>query len=179
MEAGIREYITNLEQRDQREQGQFTIIDQYTKIADRLATASSNSPTSSTTQTASTAKQPADTAALRTSLQAAQQARAALEAEVASLNLIKAEHTKQAQILERRDKEISTLQVRVKDRNEEIKENRKLVEHVQDEMASLNLQLHMSEQKAEQLTKENKELVDRWMARVGREAEEMNDKSKW
>ena len=39
---------------------------------------------------------------------------------------------------------------------------------------SLNLQLNLSEQKAQKLKVENKELVDRWMASKGREAEEMN-----
>lgn len=32
----------------------------------------------------------------------------------------------------------------------------------------------MSEQKVKDLKAENKELIDRWMARKGREAEEMN-----
>jgi hypothetical protein len=40
---------------------------------------------------------------------------------------------------------------------------------------SLNLQLNLSEQKAKKLKAENKELVDRWMASKGREAEEMNN----
>lgn len=44
-------------------------------------------------------------------------------------------------------------------------------------MVSLNLQLNMSEQKKKQLTKENKELVDRWMARMEKEADAMNDAS--
>jgi hypothetical protein len=45
---------------------------------------------------------------------------------------------------------------------------------VQDELISLNLQLNMSEQTVKKLKAENKELIDRWMARKGREAEEMN-----
>ena len=45
---------------------------------------------------------------------------------------------------------------------------------VHDEVISLNIQLNMSEQKAKDLTTENKELIDRWMARKGHEAEEMN-----
>lgn len=45
---------------------------------------------------------------------------------------------------------------------------------VHDEVISLNLQLNMSEQKVKDLRAENTELIDRWMARKGREAEEMN-----
>ncbi len=38
----------------------------------------------------------------------------------------------------------------------------------------MNLQLNMAEQRTKALEAENKELIDRWMARKGREAEEMN-----
>jgi len=49
------------------------------------------------------------------------------------------------------------------------------LQDVQDEMISLNLQLNMAEQKAKRLEKENQDLIDRWMARKGREADEMNE----
>jgi hypothetical protein len=47
---------------------------------------------------------------------------------------------------------------------------------VHDEVISLNLQLNMSEQRVKDLRAENKELIDRWMAHKGHEAEEMNRK---
>jgi hypothetical protein len=46
-------------------------------------------------------------------------------------------------------------------------------------MVSLTLQLNMAEQRAADLKQENKELVDRWMARMGQEADAMNTASKW
>jgi hypothetical protein len=46
-------------------------------------------------------------------------------------------------------------------------------------MATLNLQLNMSEEKSTRLQKENQDLVDRWMARMGQEAEAMNNASKF
>lgn len=49
----------------------------------------------------------------------------------------------------------------------------------QDEIAALNLQMNMAEQKAARLERENRELVDRWMARMGQEADAMNDASKF
>lgn len=49
----------------------------------------------------------------------------------------------------------------------------------QDEIAALNLQVNMAEQKAAKLERENKELVERWMARMGQEADAMNDASKF
>jgi hypothetical protein len=46
-------------------------------------------------------------------------------------------------------------------------------------LATLNLQLNMAEDKSNRLERENQELVDRWMARMGKEAEAMNDASKF
>jgi hypothetical protein len=46
-------------------------------------------------------------------------------------------------------------------------------------MVSLNIQLNMSEQRSAKLQKENKDLIDRWMARMGQEADAMNDASKF
>ena len=48
-----------------------------------------------------------------------------------------------------------------------------------DETVSLTLQLNMAEEQSLKFKRENKELVDRWMARMGQEADAMNDKSKF
>ena len=37
----------------------------------------------------------------------------------------------------------------------------------------------MAEEKLQNLQKENKDLVDRWMARMGKEAEDMNKTSEY
>lgn len=50
---------------------------------------------------------------------------------------------------------------------------------VQDELVSLNLQFNMAEDRSKKLERENRELVDRWMARMGKEADAMNDASKF
>lgn len=57
--------------------------------------------------------------------------------------------------------------------------NRNAVQSVQDELASLNLQLNMAEERSSKLQRENQELIDRWMARMGREADAMNEASKF
>lgn len=41
-------------------------------------------------------------------------------------------------------------------------------------MITLNLQVAMAEKERDKVKKENKELVDRWMKRMGQEAEAMN-----
>lgn len=75
--------------------------------------------------------------------------------------------------------EIAHLQLRLKDREEELRGKAKLLEDFQDELATLNLQLNMAEARTDRLQKENQELVDRWMARMGKEADAMNNASKF
>lgn len=87
------------------------------------------------------------------------------------------------------------LSVRVRDRDEELRGKTQLLvviwvarswptranvlQEVQDENMSLNLQLNVAEQQSTKLKKENKDLVDRWMARMGKEADAMNDTFKF
>ena len=93
--------------------------------------------------------------------------------------------------------ERSILSVKVRDRDEELRGKAQLLvvstiplsfllvvvspamQEVQDENMSLNLQLNVAEQQSAKLKRENKDLVDRWMARMGREADAMNDKLKF
>ncbi|KKZ67939.1 hypothetical protein EMCG_06470 [[Emmonsia] crescens] len=75
--------------------------------------------------------------------------------------------------------ERALLLTRVKDRDEELRGKAKLLDNVQTELVSLNLQFNMAEDRAKRLETENKELVDRWMARMGQEAEAMNKASKF
>ncbi|OPB46714.1 autophagy protein 16 [Trichoderma guizhouense] len=70
--------------------------------------------------------------------------------------------------------ERTALATKVNDREYELREKRKLVENVQDEMIALNLQLSMAEKERDRLKKENSELIDRWMKRMGQEADAMN-----
>lgn len=48
------------------------------------------------------------------------------------------------------------------------------MQQVQDEMIALNLQLSMAEKERDRVKQENKELIDRWMKRMGQEADAMN-----
>lgn len=73
----------------------------------------------------------------------------------------------------------SQLATRLRDREEELRGKAKLLVDVQDENATLNLQLNVAERDAVQLKKENQELIDRWMKRMGREADKMNEEGKF
>jgi hypothetical protein len=46
-------------------------------------------------------------------------------------------------------------------------------------MVLLDLQLNMTEKRSKDLEKENKDLIKRWMERMGREADAMNNASKF
>jgi hypothetical protein len=118
-------------------------------------------------------------AQLRAQLAEAQKARAALELQASTIPGLEAEKTAQAKAIMSKDREIVLLKRKLRDQAEEIKEKKKMGEQVQDEMISLNLQVNIAEQKAEKLQVENADLVDRWMKRMGEEAEKMNEQSKW
>lgn len=63
---------------------------------------------------------------------------------------------------------------KLRDREDELRQKNKLVADVQDELAVLNLQLTVAEQERKKAKDEVKVLVDRWMKRMGEEAERMN-----
>lgn len=193
----MEQYLANLEQRDKREQAQKPLIDHCkynptsgglplmhvtdSKIADKLskANAEGSQHESTTSPTESTQPSGPNLNSLRADLAAAQKARTALEQEMASLSKLKQESAVQAQLLDTRQKEVLALQRKVNDRNAEVAEGKRMIEEAHDEMLSLNLQFNMAEQKAEKLDRENKELVSRWMKKMGEEADRMNDQSKW
>ena len=50
---------------------------------------------------------------------------------------------------------------------------------VHDETVSLTLQLNIADDNIKKLQQENKELVDRWMTRMGQEADAMNRASRF
>ncbi|EXJ55695.1 hypothetical protein A1O7_08624 [Cladophialophora yegresii CBS 114405] len=74
---------------------------------------------------------------------------------------------------------VNQLTIKVRDREEELRGKAKLIENVQDENVTLNLQLNMAEEQSAKLKKENQDLVDRWMARMGKEADRMNEEGKF
>ncbi|KAH8880410.1 autophagy protein 16 [Thozetella sp. PMI_491] len=66
---------------------------------------------------------------------------------------------------------------KLRDREEELVAKKKLVADVQDELSVLHLQLNIMEKKHAEKVSENKQLVMRYMQRVGQEADEMNEAS--
>lgn len=121
--------------------------------------------------------------ALRLDLTSTQKARSALQTQLSELTsqltaLNTQQRASQAQIAAL-TKQKTDAERKLRDRDEELRGKSKLVEQAQDEMVALGLQLNLAEQRSERLEKENRELVERWMKRMGEEAERVNRDSKW
>ncbi|KAJ5629666.1 Autophagy-related protein 16 [Penicillium herquei] len=202
------EYFAALAVRDQREKANLALYDSYTRLADRTATfaasidADSNSPDDQRSSAHSEApravssipaskKQPAETGpsptallnTTRADLAEAQRSRSELQEKLNQITTevekLRKRNTKDSRRINALESERLQLYSRLKDRDEELRGKAKLLEDFQDEMATLNLQLNMADQKSNQLQRENQELVDRWMKRMGQEADAMNNASKF
>jgi chaperonin cofactor prefoldin len=199
------EYLAALAVRDSREKANSALYDAYSRLADRtakLATpldisagpsqmrssghkAHTTPPPPVTTKKQPT-ERPSGTDLLNTTraeLSAAQRSRSELQDRLDRLNTeyerLRKKSAQEDRRLNSLDHEKTNLQLRLKDRDEELRRKAKLLEDFQDEIATLNLQLNMADEKTSKLQRENQELVDRWMARMGQEADAMNDASKF
>jgi chromosome segregation ATPase len=122
-------------------------------------------------------------AQMRADLASTQKTRSELESRISAttseLSALKTTSTEQKKRIAALEKAKEQLERRTKDRVEELKGKGRLVEEVQDEMVSLNLQLHMAEQEREKLKRENEELTKRWVEKMEGEARSMNDRMGW
>ena len=120
---------------------------------------------------------------IRADLAITQKARSTLQAQVdelsSSLKTLHLQNKSSATQIAQLTRQKMDVERRLRDRNEELRGKTKLAEDAQDEMVALGLQLNISDQKAEKLKVENEELVQRWMKRMGEEAEKVNRDSKW
>jgi len=90
------------------------------------------------------------------------------------LNRLRTKTSADSKALRELTAERRILTIKLRDREDEIRVKNKLVADVQDELAVLNMQLDMVEKKRAEKEAENKQLVERFMKRVGQEAEAMN-----
>jgi DNA repair exonuclease SbcCD ATPase subunit len=194
-------YLAALTTRDIAEKAHQDIYDAYTKLADRTSSLSRpqlapppeeppTSPPPSIVQRFS-AKSPSpapptetpSSAALRAEFTTAQADRAKLstqlEAALSELVTLKDASKTDRKEINKLTKTVTQIQVRLRDRDEELRGKAKLLEDVQDENATLNLELKQADEQAKKLRRENQELVDRWMEAKGEEAERMNSEGKF
>ncbi|KAL6721575.1 autophagy protein 16, interacts with Atg12p-Atg5p [Lecanora helva] len=197
------EYLSALQERDRKEKANQTLYHSYTKLADRTATLQTTAPEEAVkpqdepnllpnAKEVKFSHEKGDSSSLtsrdaiahvRQDLSEAQRSRGLMEAKLQSVT----EELKKFRIQSSLDnkrisellKEKAILTTRMRDRDEELRGKAKLMEDVHDETVSLTLQLNMAEERSQKLQQENKDLVDRWMARVGEEADAMNKESKY
>ncbi|MCJ1249680.1 hypothetical protein MMC30_006906 [Trapelia coarctata] len=185
MSTWRNEYLSALRVRDSQEQATKAIYDAYTKLADRAASLPLP-PTSASSAEKAPSKPGTPVPAsvqVRQDLLEAQRSRGELQtrldtttAELERLSLrSKAETRRIGELTTER----TSLLTKLRDKDEELRGKAKLLEEVHDENLSLTIELNMAEAQKKKLEVENKELVDRWMAQKGLEAEEMNRAGKF
>ncbi|KAJ6119697.1 Autophagy-related protein 16 [Penicillium sp. IBT 18751x] len=151
---------------------------------------SGHQPHTTSSPVAPSKKQPTENSSVtellnttRTELSAAQRSRAELQDRLDKVNVeyekLRKRSAQEGRRLNTLDHERAHFQMRLKDRDEELRQKAKLLEDFQDEIATLNLQLNMADEKTSKLQRENQDLVDRWMARMGQEADAMNNASRF
>ncbi|WPG99862.1 Hypothetical protein R9X50_00268200 [Acrodontium crateriforme] len=208
MNDWIEQYTAALAERDAREQAHAPYFEAYTKLADRTATltaqtslqprsrrpeSSHSIPTSPRLSNKATSRNTSaeidtstlanDVSRLRVDLASTQKARSALQANLETVQLsltqLQVQHSSTVASHGALTKQKGDLERKLRDRDEELQLKRKLVEHAQDEMVALQLELHFAEDRANKFESENKELVERWMKKKSEEAEKVNRDSKW
>ncbi|KAK9489488.1 autophagy protein 16-domain-containing protein [Lipomyces doorenjongii] len=162
-------------ERDVREMKNYYIIDAYTKLAERTVAAETNT-VGSTTGAGTNSR---DLARIRVELESLYNNQSTsksiienLEAEAEKLKLYNARIDAEFEKLQLDKKKLES---RLKTRDEEYRERNKSIQILQDEILTYQIQLNVAEDKVNKLEKENRELVNRWMERVSREAEKLND----
>ncbi|KAK9383347.1 autophagy protein 16-domain-containing protein [Kockiozyma suomiensis] len=91
------------------------------------------------------------------------------------LGTLKSKYLRLTQDFENLKLDRNAYEARFRTRDEEFKERTRSIQMLQDEILTYQIQLNIVEENASKLQSENKELVRRWMERVSREAEKLND----
>jgi hypothetical protein len=122
-------------------------------------------------------------ATLRADLATTQKARSTLQTQLADLaaqlSAVSTQQRSSQSQVTALTRQVLETERKLQDRDEELRGKSKMVEQAQDEMVALELQFNLAEQRSEKLERENKELVERWMKRMGEEAERVNRDSRW
>ena len=111
---------------------------------------------------------------LAEALRARGQSQTRLQAAEAELALLRVKTDSDSKAIRELTADRKVLSRKLRDREEELRAKNKLVADVQDELTVLNMELGMVEKRRAEKEAENKQLVERFMKRVGQEAEAMN-----
>ncbi|KAI5840225.1 autophagy-related protein 16 [Morchella snyderi] len=182
------DFLNSLTQRDKREKSHDAFISAYSRLASRTASIHESSASFKDASNALGEGVPeggdlsgaaAGLIQLRADLTAAQQTKAHLQL---SLKAVSEEKDTLQRKLEQQDRiilERNRLDRRTRDLEEEVRAKNKHIQELQDEILTLTMELNMLTKREEAVRKENKELVDRYMAEMAKKAESMNRASNW
>ncbi|KAI0805313.1 autophagy-related protein 16 [Xylaria sp. FL0064] len=149
-----------------------------TTTTKEAAAAAAKPPTTSAAANSTTASSEGAAAQLRLELAEALrgrgQAQSRLKAAEAELATLRSKNRVDGKRIADLTSERNALAARVRDLNEELDKKKKFLKDIQDDNLTLNMELNMTIQKKAKVEAENKELVDRWMKRMGHEADALN-----
>ncbi|KAF2970949.1 hypothetical protein GQX73_g2529 [Xylaria multiplex] len=188
------DYLASLQEAERNNPVNKDLVEACSQLADRVAaleaekaawaTDSPALPTKAgqskppSTSTADSTASPEGAAQFRLDLAEALrgrgQAQARLKAAEAELTTLRSKNRVDTKRISDLTAERNALTARVRDLNEELEKKRNFLKDVQDDNLTLNMELNMTIQKVAKVQAENKELVDRWMKRIGREADALN-----
>ncbi|KAK4200443.1 autophagy-related protein 16 [Triangularia verruculosa] len=197
MEDWRTEYITGIRDAEKQHPVNRELIAAYSLLCDRLSSleaekASLQSQLSSQTTSSPNTKPPKGTPSppaatqddtptitrLRLDLAEALRSKSHFQSRLQKadeeLVRLRARTTQDSKALQDLTSQHRTLSRKLRDREEELRAKKKLVEDVQDELAVLNMQLDQVEKQRATKEAEYKQLLDRYMRRIGQEAEAMN-----
>ncbi|KAI8952380.1 autophagy-related protein 16 [Xylaria longipes] len=193
------DYLASLQEAERNNPVNKDLVEACSQLADRVAVLeaekaawAAGSPISSSAKAAAPSKPPSTSAAdpttssssegvvaqlrldLAEALRGRGQAQTRLKAAEAELTSLRSKNKVDSKRIGDLTAERNALTARVRDLNEELEKKRSFLKDIQDDNLTLNMELNMTIQKAAKVQAENKELVDRWMKRMGHEADALN-----
>lgn len=195
MNKPMAEYLANLQRRDKLEKANSQFFTEYSKVADRAVSAevkllALERGTSTESAGDASTGEPNLVAHLRSELDSARSELAStekekleasskatsLESQLSEAQKEIEEHTARNEKLAR---QVSSLTRRLKDRDLEYRETKKAFDLLQDEMLGLGIEKNTAERRMEDAEAQLRELEGRLMEWKRKEAEKMNEESKW
>lgn len=180
MSSWSREYLSALQERDDRGSALTEVIDAYSRLAERSAPPTKSDALAKTPQVVEAQTDgPHKNERLNETKAQRDEARSRLTAVQNELAIRRSATEKSEKLAAQLRTEANALRRRMKDQEAEARDKARLLDNVQNETLALNLQLNMAEEQMATVRRENEELLKRWKARVNQEVEDMNKASRF
>ncbi|KAI6779399.1 uncharacterized protein J7T54_005213 [Emericellopsis cladophorae] len=179
------EYLTSIKDVELKTPVNMELVQACSQMADRISALEavkvdleSQIPSKKATKGKAPAPDDTETAQVRYELAEALRAKGVSDARLRTaeeeLGKLRIKTKTDATALKKLEYERNSLRTRLNDLQHEANAKRQHHEGFQDEIVALNLQLAMADKEVARVKQENKELIDRWMKRMGQEADAMN-----